>query len=419
MKRFPLLSILSGMSAALALAVLYIIYRLQPPTGDVRLLVVFMSGSGLLTVLLAYLLYRRGIVQWFPSMHWSLLASVVITVVLIFVNVWFTAQLMFISKHDLVLTIALLLYAGLTALLFGVFIVATLTSRIDKLAQAARRLAEGKLDTRLAVEGSDEIAKLAETFNWMASSLQKLDSQKRLVDRTRRTLIAGVSHDLRTPLTTMRVMVEAIADGVVTDPDTVARYVRSTLSELQHLSRLIDDLFELAKLDAGQLELQFDMSSLNDLISDVLSSMSVQATQHHIRVDGCVNPDADLVYMAPDKIQRVIYNLLDNALSYTPPDGSVTINACRDGAQIRVDVHNTGSFIDPVHAPHVFESFYRGESSRVRGDDGRRGTGLGLAIARGFVEAHRGKIWVDSAPERGTTFSFTLPALPPDSVRNL
>jgi signal transduction histidine kinase len=419
MKRFPLLSILSGMSAALALAVLYIIYRLQPPTGDVRLLVVFMSGSGLLTVLLAYLLYRRGIVQWFPSMHWSLLTSVVITVALIFVNVWFTAQLMFISKHDLVLTIALLLYAGLTALLFGLFIVATLTSRIDKLAEAARRLAEGKLDTRLAVEGSDEIAKLAETFNWMASSLQKLDSQKRLVDRTRRTLIAGVSHDLRTPLTTMRVMVEAIADGVVTDPDTVARYVRSTLSELQHLSRLIDDLFEMAKLDAGQLELQFDMSSLNDLISDVLSSMSVQATQHHIRVDGCVNPDADLVYMAPDKIQRVIYNLLDNALSYTPPDGSVTINACRDGAHIRVDVHNTGSFIDPVHAPHVFESFYRGESSRVRGDDGRRGTGLGLAIARGFVEAHRGKIWVDSAPERGTTFSFTLPALPPDSVRNL
>jgi signal transduction histidine kinase len=419
MKRFPLLSILSGMSAALALAVLYIIYRLQPPTGDVRLLVVFMSGSGLLTVLLAYLLYRRGIVQWFPSMHWSLLTSVVITVALIFVNVWFTAQLMFISKHDLVLTIALLLYAGLTALLFGLFIVATLTSRIDKLAEAARRLAEGKLDTRLAVEGSDEIAKLAETFNWMASSLQKLDSQKRLVDRTRRTLIAGVSHDLRTPLTTMRVMVEAIADGVVTDPDTVARYVRSTLSELQHLSRLIDDLFEMAKLDAGQLELQFDMSSLNDLISDVLSSMSVQATQHHIRVDGCVNPDADLVYMAPDKIQRVIYNLLDNALSYTPPDGAVTINACRDGAHIRVDVHNTGSFIDPVHAPHVFESFYRGESSRVRGDDGRRGTGLGLAIARGFVEAHRGKIWVDSAPERGTTFSFTLPALPPDSVRNL
>jgi signal transduction histidine kinase len=412
MKRFPLLFILSGMSAALALAVSFIVYRLRPPTGDVRLLIVFMSGSGLLTVLLAYLLYRRGIVQWFPSLHWSLLTSVLITVVLIFINVWFTAQLMFISKHDLVLTIALLLYAGLTALLFGLFIVTTLTNRIDKLSQAARRLAEGKLDTRLAVEGSDELARLAEAFNWMADSLQKLDREQRLVEQTRRTLIAGVSHDLRTPLTTMRVMVEAMADGVVTDPDTISRYVRSTLSELQHLSRLIDDLFELAKLDAGQLDLQFDVSSLSDLISDVLSSMSVQANQHHIRLNGSVNPDADLVYMAPDKIQRVIYNLLDNALCYTPPDGLVTIMACREGTNVRVDVHNTGSFIDPVHAPYIFESFYRGESSRVRGDDGRRGTGLGLAIARGFVEAHRGKIWVESTPERGTTFSFTIPERP-------
>jgi signal transduction histidine kinase len=413
MKRFPLLFILSGMSAALALAVLFIVYKLQPPTSDVRLLIVFMSGSGLLTVLLAYFLYRRGVIQWFPSLHWSLLTTVLITVVLIFVNVWFTAQLMFISEHDLVLTIALLLYAGLTALLFGLFIVTMLTNRIDLLSQAARRLAEGKLDTRLAVEGSDELAKLAETFNWMADSLQKLDQQKRLVEQTRRTLIAGVSHDLRTPLTTMRVMMEAIADGVVSDPDTVSRYVHSTLSELQHLSRLIDDLFELAKLDAGQLALQFDKSSLNDLISDVLSSMSVQAAQHHVQLNGSVHPDADLVYMAPDKIQRVLYNLLDNALRYTPPEGLVSIQACRDGATIRVDVHNTGSFIDPVHIPHVFDSFYRGESSRVRGDDGRRGTGLGLAITRGFVEAHRGKIWVESAPEHGTTFSFTIPAIPP------
>jgi two-component system sensor histidine kinase BaeS len=413
MKRFPLLFILSGMSAALALAVLFITYKLQPPTSDIRLLIVFMSGSGLLTVLLAYLLYRRGVIQWFPSLHWSLLTTVLITVVLIFVNVWFTAQLMFISEHDLVLTIALLLYAGLTALLFGLFIVTMLTNRIDLLSQAARRLAEGKLDTRLAVEGSDELAELTETFNWMADSLQKLDQQKRLVEQTRRTLIAGVSHDLRTPLTTMRVMIEAIADGVVSDPDTVSRYVRSTLSELQHLSRLIDDLFELAKLDAGQFALQFDESSLNDLISDVLSSMSVQAAQHQVKLNGSVHPDADLVYMAPDKIQRVLYNLLDNALRYTPPQGLVSIKACRDGATIRVDVHNTGSFIDPVHIPHIFDSFYRGESSRVRGDDGRRGTGLGLAIARGFVEAHRGNIWVESAPERGTTFSFTIPGIPP------
>lgn len=409
MKRFPLLSLLAGMSVALALAVLFVVVRLDPPAQDVRLLVLFMSGSGVVTVLVAYGLCRQGVIEWFPSLRWSLLMSVVITVVLVLVNVWVTAQLMFISQHDLVLNVALLLFAGLTAFLFGLFISSALAERINSVAQAARHLAQGRLDTRLDVRGNDELAGLAETFNWMANSLQRIDEQKRLIDQTRRALIAGVSHDLRTPLTSIRVMMEAMADGVVADPDTVGRYVQSSLSELQHLSRLIDDLFELAKLDAGQLELQLDRSSLNDLISDAVSSMSAQAQQRHITLCGSVSPEADLVYIAPDKIQRVLYNLLDNALRYTPAHGEVQITACRDGANVRIDVHNTGSTIDPVHIPYVFDSFYRAESARPRAEDGHRGTGLGLAIARGFVEAHRGRIWVESAPAQGTTFSFTLP----------
>jgi signal transduction histidine kinase len=248
----------------------------------------------------------------------------------------------------------------------------------------------------------------------MADSLQKIDQQKRLVERTRRDLIAWVSHDLRTPLASLRVMIEAIDDGVVTDPDTVARYVRTSLLELQHLSRLIDDLFELAKLDAGHLEADYDRASLQDLISDVLSSMSAQAARRQVTLRGSVNPGLGPVYIVPDKIQRVLYNLLDNALRYTPPAGEVTIHAHRKADHVRIDVHNTGSTIDPAHLPHIFNSFYRGESSRVQGEDGHRGTGLGLAIARGFVEAHRGKIWVESQVGRGTTFSFTLPLLKPN-----
>jgi signal transduction histidine kinase len=113
--------------------------------------------------------------------------------------------------------------------------------------------------------------------------------------------------------------------------------------------------------------------------------------------------------MVPDKIQRVLYNLIDNALQHTPPQGEVIIRACREADQVRVEVHNTGSTIDPGQISHLFDSFYRGDSSRVRDEDGRRGTGLGLAIARGFVEAHRGKIWVESCADTGTTFTFTLP----------
>lgn len=409
MKRLSLLPILAGMTLSLIAAILFVVIRLDPPAQDVRLLALFMSGSGVVTVLVAYVPYRRGLATWFPSLRWALLTSVVITVVLIFLNVWVTAQLMFISEHDLVLTVALLLFAGMTAFLFGLFVANTITERIYHLSQAAERLAEGRFDTQLVADGHDELAELARTFNWMADSLQKIDRQKRLVEHTRRALIAGVSHDLRTPLTSIRVMIEAIADGVVSDPATVERYMQTSLTELQHLSRLIDDLFELAKLDAGHLEAHYDNTSLADLISDVLSSMGPQAARRAITLHGSVSPDIDPVYMAPDKIQRVLYNLLDNALRYTPSGGRVTIHACRDGAQVRVDVHNTGSVIHNADLPHVFDSFYRGESSRARSEDGHRGTGLGLAIARGFVEAHRGRIWVESKPEQGTTFSFTLP----------
>ena len=409
MRRYPLLTILCGMSGALAVAVLLVVIRLQPPMADVRLLVLFMSGSGGLTVLLAFGLYRRGVARWFPSLRWSLLTTVVITVVLVLLNVWVTARLMFISEHDLVLTAALLLFGGLTAFLFGLYVSTTITDRISDLSAAAARLAEGKLDTRLLITGGDELSKLAETFNWMADSLQKIDEQKRQIEQTRRGLIAGVSHDLRTPLTSIRVMIEAIADGVVSDPDTITRYVTHSLSELQHLSRLIDDLFELAKLDAGQIALHVEPSSLSDLISDVVSTMSARAAQREVTLSGGSRPDIDPVIMASDKIQRVLYNLIDNALRYTPPHGAITVRACREPQVVRVEVHNTGASIDPIHIPLIFNSFYRVESSRVRDDDGHRGTGLGLAIARGFVEAHRGHIWVESLPERGTTFNFTLP----------
>jgi signal transduction histidine kinase len=192
----------------------------------------------------------------------------------------------------------------------------------------------------------------------------------------------------------------------------VSRYIHSSLTEVQHLSRLIDDLFEMAKLDAGRLDTDIDRASLKDLISDVLSSMSAQADRRQVKLCGSVSEDVDPVMMAPDKIQRVLYNLIDNALQHTPPQGEVTIRACRENDQARVDVHNTGPAIDPIHLPHIFTSFYRGDRSRVRDEDGRRGTGLGLAIARGFVEAHHGRLWVESCADSGTTFSFTLPLSP-------
>ena len=137
--------------------------------------------------------------------------------------------------------------------------------------------------------------------------------------------------------------------------------------------------------------------------------MAAKADQTGITLVGEVSDDIDMIRMAPDKIQRVLTNLVDNAIKYADSGVSVTLRAWREGEDVRIDIHNSGSFITQDVLPRLFESFYRGEGSRMRGDDGARGTGLGLAIARGFIEAHDGRIWATSVEADGTTFSFTLP----------
>ena len=167
--------------------------------------------------------------------------------------------------------------------------------------------------------------------------------------------------------------------------------------------------FELAQLDVGHLQIDFQEASLSDLISDTIGSMTPKAHQNQLTLKGEVADDVDMIHMAPDKIQRVLSNLVGNAIKYTPEGECVTLRAYRSGKDIRIDIHNSGSYIPQDVLPRLFESFYRGERSRVQGEDGARGTGLGLAIARGFIEAHGGHIWAKSAKVDGTTFSFTLP----------
>ena len=243
----------------------------------------------------------------------------------------------------------------------------------------------------------------------MARNLQEVEEQKRQLEQTRRDLTAWVSHDLRTPLTSVRVMVEAMLDGVVDDEETVNRYLDNCRVEIEHLSLLIDDLFELAQLDVGHLQIDIHQASIRDLISDTLGSMRLQAEGRGIELKGEVADEVDMIQMAPDKIQRVLSNLVDNAIKYADSGLCVTLRAWREGDEIRIDIHNSGAYIPQDVLPRLFESFYRGEGSRKRGDDGARGTGLGLAIARGFIEAHGGRIWAQSVKGDGTTFSFSLP----------
>ncbi len=234
---------------------------------DMNTLLLFMSATGLATIGAAYTVYRFKLVRWFRSLRWALMIAMLLMVALLFVNVWVTAQLMFISEYDLQVTAALLLFAGLIAIIFGLFVSSAITDAIRELARAAEQIAQGDLTTRLSVTGNDELAEFARRFNWMTAQLQEMDEQKRMLEQTRRDLIAWASHDLRTPLTALRAMNEAMSDGLVSDPETMGRYLRNMHGEIQHLSHLIDNLFELAQLDAGRFQLRYVQFSRSELIT--------------------------------------------------------------------------------------------------------------------------------------------------------
>lgn len=377
-----------------------------PPLRDLGLMALYLTITALISALVGYIAYRMGWINFSPALRWTLLGGYALASILTFFNVWFSAQMMFASEHDLLLASVLLVFAGGMAMMLGYFLSSTITERIHQLKSAAQRLAEGDLKTRVAVSGRDEVASLAVTFNRMAEQLQAADKKQRELESLRRDLIAWVSHDLQTPLTSMRAILEALSDGVVEDPETVQRYLHTAQRDVRSLSSLIDDLFQMAQLDAGGFPLNQADASLSDLVSDTLESFTQLAKGQEITLEGNVDADVDPVNMDTQAIGRVLNNLIGNALRHTPPYGRVSVWVRRTGRQAEVTVSDTGEGIRAEDLPHVFERFYRGEKSRSRTTGG---AGLGLAIARGIVQAHGGEINVESEIGRGTHFTFYIP----------
>jgi signal transduction histidine kinase len=318
-----------------------------------------------------------------------------------------SARAMFISEHDRSILLTMLLFASLLAVGFSLYGAAPLARRVEQLRRGTARLAAGDLGAEVPAEGRDELARLAEDFNRMAQRLAEASDREKEAEKSRRDLVAAVSHDLRTPLTSARALIEAVADGVVEDPETQARYLASARSELEKLGRLVEDLFELSRIDAGALRLNLEAASLGDLISDTLSGFKYQAENRGVSLVGEVADGVDPVLANPPRLQRVLYNLVSNALRHTPADGAVFLRAEPAGGMVRVEVSDTGAGIAPEDLPRVFESSFRGERSRTRTPTGD-GAGLGLAIARGLIEAHGGEISVESRPGHGSRFCFTL-----------
>ena len=382
---------------------------INPPQDDMLHLFILMGASGTASIIAAYLLYRLGLVQWFRSLRYGLLLLALLAIAVVFLNVWTLAQAMFINEHDLGLTSVVLLFAAWTALSCSYFIGFPFTRRITALSDGAQQLAAGELSTRVPVTGNDELAGLASMFNMMAARLQDAAEQKARLEQSRRDLIAWASHDLRTPLASLRLVIEALVDNVADDEATRQRYLHTAQNEIGNLTELINDLFELSQLESGHIDLHVQYTSLSDLLSDTLSALRPLADRRGVRLGGHVSSGIDPVMIDPEKIQRVLYNLLTNAVRHTPEGGEVQLTATVVGDMVRVSVSDSGEGIATEDLPHVFDRFYRGERARTRDHDGQRGAGLGLAIARGLIEAHKGTIEVDSQPGQGAQFVFTLP----------
>ncbi len=396
----------AGVILALAVAMLVFAWVMRPPSGELQAMALFLSVTALISVVAGYVAYRLGWLSQSPRLSWTLLAGYGLATVLTFLNVGYSAGRMFASEHDLLLAGVLLVFAGGIAMSLGYFAAMALTDRIAAVCRGAEAIAGGDLAARVAVEGKDEVSHLARTFNLMAERLQEADRQQRELDTLRRDLIAWVGHDLRTPLASTRVIVEALADGVVDDPETAQRYLRTAQRDIQSLTLLIDDLFDLAQIDAGGLKLERRPTSIVELAADAVDSFTALARQRDVIVDASAEPGVAAVQVDARQISRVLANLVDNAVRHTPPGGAVRVRIQPAASGMQVHVADTGAGIAAEDLPHVFERFYRGEKSRSRATGG---SGLGLAIAKAIVEAHGGRIWVESQPGHGARFVFTLP----------
>jgi signal transduction histidine kinase len=274
-----------------------------------------------------------------------------------------------------------------------------MTQPLRDMAQAARQMETGDYSTRVHTTSRDEVGQLATAFNRMSAELESLE-------RLRRELVANVSHELKTPISALRAHLENLLDGVEEpDPETL----QVMLSQSERLSRLVDQLLDLSRLESGELTLRREGVPLGPLVAEVLSEVEVVRSGREVRVEDQVSDDIPLVFADRERLHQVLFNLLDNAVRLTPPGGEVVVSAHRVDGRCEVSVADTGPGIPAEHLPRLFERFYRVDPARAR-DDG--GTGIGLAIARSVVEAHGGRIRAESEVGRGSVFTFDLPVAP-------
>ena len=320
------------------------------------------------------------------------------------------ARAMFLSPHDLDALAVVVVAAATVAVAIALGLGRRVARAGRDLAALTRDLARGEVP---AVTGEARPGELEALAGELAATSRRLAEARRheqALESSRRELVAWVSHDLRTPLAGIRAIVEALEDRVVTDEATVARYHHTLRREADRLAQLVDDLFELSRIESGSLALQFERASLADLVSDAVAASTPAAQAKGVHLEGRVRGPAPELDLSSAEVARVLRNLLENAIRHTPSDASVVVDVGVEGSSAVVSVADGCGGIPPADLERVFDAAYRGEASRTP-TASPGGAGLGLAIVRGIVEAHRGDVAVTNHGP-GCRFVVRLPLAP-------
>jgi signal transduction histidine kinase len=318
------------------------------------------------------------------------------------------------DTRDTVILVAAGLIAGLVgALLLFAGLIATMRRPLEALVDAAGRLAAGDRSARVEVGGPAETAALGSAFNEMAAELELEASEREKLDRMKDEFVLTASHELRSPLTS----VQGFAELLMMDRESLSQRqvetVEIILDNCRHLVRLLNDLLDLARSDAGRLAITPRPTQLAPLIEDVVRSMRAQTDADNQTIDGQIDPHLPLVEAEPDRIRQILVNLATNAHEYSPERASIQVIARVADDAVQIDVIDNGPGIPPAQVEHIFERFMRGDAGLTQRVGG---TGLGLAISKSLVDLHGGTIAVDSEVGRGSTFTVRLPLAPAGAV---
>jgi signal transduction histidine kinase len=337
------------------------------------------------------------------SVRWRFVAIAALAVLVSLVNLGVLTLLMSVSHHDATLVAILLVYSVGAGIAAALALARAWGTGVENLVRGARYLANGQLDHRIGRLGAGpELDTLAATLDETAAKLERSLARERAAEAKRKDLVTAVSHDLRTPLASLRAMVEAVDDGVVNDQPTWRRYAREMRRSVESLSLLVDDLFELVQIDAGAIEAESERVRLEEVVRSALATCGPQAREKRLALETDIRDGEG--FMCSPRLVRVLQNLLQNAIRHTPADGTVRMQARRGPEGLELVVEDTGEGIAPGALQQVFEPFWRGDAARSSS-----GSGLGLALAKRIVESLGGQIRVQSEPAEGSRFAVMVP----------